>query len=411
MKGTRWIRVAVVAAVLLGSMPAYAWRFDLGENTNLNVAALIQFQAQFQQNAAPDKTDYSKDFFLRRVRFLLWGDVWKGISFFLDSEQPNFGKGGTWDVSMFISDAFVTFKVVDQFMVDAGMMLLPFSRHGFQSAPGLNGLDFHLGLLKYVDGSNKNLRDAGIQLRGYVFDRKLQYRVGVFNGAQGQSLQKDSVGAAVKDVAGKTALMSNPEDWPRFAGHLRYNILGTETEFFAKGITFGQSPTLSIGVGFDYQVAAVMKTATVLNKDLSVKTPGTLTHSLGLTGDVFVDVPFGADKQHEIVFMAGLFYYDHGFELAYDKAKNATLVHAKNSGVGFLSELGYRYTFIEPVLTVDYFSSRQAAQDLLVVKGGLNFWIRNAAVNVKTEFGAQKTGNLASAPWIKCFTTQAQLFF
>lgn len=411
MKGTRWIRAAVVAAVLLASMPAHAWRFDLGENTNLNVAALIQFQAQFQQNGAPNKRDWSKDFFLHRVRLLLWGDVWKGISFFVDTEQPNFGKGGNWDVSLYMSDAFMTFKAADQFMVDVGMMLLPFARHGVQSAPGLNGLDFHLGLLRYVDGSTRSMRDAGVQLRGYVFDRKLQYRLGVFNGAQGCNLQKDSNGAVERDAEGNSALMSNPEDWPRFAGHLRYNFLGTETEFFAKGITFGSSPTLSIGTGFDYQVASVLKTPTVFNGDRAVKARGTMTDSIAVSADVFLDVPFGRDNQHEIVFMGGFFWYDHGSELVYDAARNPVVVPSRNSGAGFLAELGYRYMFIEPVLTVDWFDSRQAAQDLLVVKGGLNFWIRNAAVNIKTEFGAEKRGDLAHAPWIKAFTTQAQLFF
>jgi len=86
-------------------------------------------------------------------------------------------------------------------------------------------------------------------------------------------------------------------------------------------------------------------------------------------------------------------------------------VPSRNSGIGLLGEVGYRWSFLEPVFSVDWFHGRQEDRDLLVVKGGLNFWIRNAAVNVKTEFGAQKTGDLASAPWIKCFTTQAQLFF
>jgi hypothetical protein len=275
----------------------------------------------------------------------------------------------------------------------------------------LNGLDFHFGLLRFVEGSHKNLRDVGVQLRGYIFDRRLQYRVGVFNGAQGQSLQRDSTGAVTKDAAGQTALLSNPADLPRFAGHVRYNILGTETEFFAKGITFGSGPTLSIGAGFDFQPSCALKTPTVLNADRTVKTPGTLTHSIGATADVFLDVPFGPEKQHEFVFMSAVFWYDHGNEVAYDTAGNPSTVHSRNSGIGILAELGYRYTFFEPVLTMDWFDSRQAAQDLLVIKGGLNFWIRKAAVNIKTEFGGEKRGNLASAPWIKAFTSQVQLFF
>ncbi len=407
----RFSRIVAVAAILLASSPAFAWKFDLGEHTNLNVAALIQFQAQFQEKGAPDGTAWSKDFYLRRVRMLLWGDVWKGISFFVDTEQPNWGKGGDWSAAMIISDAFVTFKVVDEFMVDAGMMLLPFARHGHQSAPGLNGLDFHLGLLRLPEGSNKNLRDLGIQLRGYVANRRLQYRLGVFNGTQKTALQKDAKDEVLKDAAGKAVLTSNPEDWPRFAGHLRYSILGTETEFFAKGITFGRSPTLSIGAGFDYQHDAVMDAPSDLDGARAVARKGTVRDAVGVSADVFVDVPFGPDKDHEVVAMMGLFWYDHGNELKYDGDGTRRVVPSRNSGIGLLGEVGYRWSFFEPVFSVDWFRGRQEDRDLLVVKGGLNFWIRNAAVNVKTEFGAQKTGNLASAPWIKCFTTQAQLFF
>jgi hypothetical protein len=132
---------------------------------------------------------------------------------------------------------------------------------------------------------------------------------------------------------------------------------------------------------------------------------------VGVSADLFLDVPFGAEKQHELVFMTAFFWYDHGNELKWAKDGTSSLVAAKASGIGVLTELGYRWTFLEPVLAVDWFNGKQAAQDLLSVRGGLNFWIRKHGASIKTEFGGTKTGDLSTAKWIKTFTTQAQLFF
>ena len=409
--GIHLTRAIVVATVLLASLPAFAWKFELGENTNLNIDYLLQTQAQFQEKAAPNGKDYSKDFFLRRSRILLFGDLWKGISFFMETEQANFGKGGNWDVSFFVQDAFMSFKIHDAFIVDAGMILLPFSRANFQGAVGLNALDYHTGVIRFVDGSHKVWRDAGVQLRGYANEKKFMYRLGVFNGAQNQALMKDAKGDVVKDAASKSALSSNPEDWPRITGHVSYDILGNDAGFFPKGIYFATEPMLNVGVGFDFQPGAVMNKSAVLDADKKITTAGKVRYSVAATADVFLDVPFGADKAHEVVFQGAFFYYDYGNELKWAADGTSSLVAAKSSGMGFLTELGYRWSFIEPVLSVDYFNGKQVNQDLLAVRGGLNFWIRKHGANVKTEFGAQKTGNLSSAKFIKTFTTQAQFFF
>ena len=406
-----WLRSAVVAACLLVSLPAFAWKFELGEHTNLNIDYLLQVHGQFAEDGAPNKTDYSKDFFIRRSRILLFGDLWKGISFFMETEQANFGKGGDWSVSFFVQDAFVSFKAHDAFIVDVGMILLPFSRANYQGAVGLNGLEYHLGVLKFHDGSHKVWRDAGLQLRGYAADKKFQYRLGVFNGAQNMALQKDAKGAAVVDSAGKSALASNPEDWPRFTGMVRYAILGKEPDFFPKGIYFGTEALLSLGVGFDFQMDAAMDRPAVLDGDKKVTTPGKLTHVAAVNADVFLDIPFGPEKQHEVVFQGAFFWYDHGNELKWAKDGTSSVVDAKGSGIAVLTELGYRWTFLEPVLSVDWFHGALKDNDLLSVRGGLNFWIRKHGASIKTEFGAQKTGNLDKAPWMKTFTTQAQLFF
>ncbi len=423
MRNTRFLAAILATATLLASVPAFAWKIEIGEHTNLNIDYLLQVQAQFQEDAAPNKNDYSKDFFIRRSRILLFGDLWKGISFFMETEQANFGKGGDWSASFFIQDAFLTLKAHDAFMVDVGMILLPFSRPSIQGAIGLNAMDYHTGVIRFLDGSHKVWRDVGVQLRGYAAGKTFQYRLGVFNGAQNQGLMKDAKGAVMPNADGKAALASNPEDWPRFTGMVRYAILGKEPDFFPKGIYFGTEPLLSVGVGFDYQHDAVMDQDAKLDGAKKVTTPGKLRDYWATSADVFLDIPLGAKKDHEIVVQCAFLWYDHGRELKWAKDGTFSLVTSKNSGLGFMTELGYRWTFIEPVLSIDYFNNassaenmasqvnKPGAQDLLSVRGGLNFWIRKHGANIKMEFGGEKKGDLSKADWIKTFTAQGQLFF
>jgi len=270
-----------------------------------------------------------------------------------------------------------------------------------QGAVGLSALDYHSGLIRFVEGSHKVWRDAGVQLRGYVADQKFQYRLGVFNGAQGTALQRDQ--------AGRSVLTANPEDWPRVTGHVRYNILGKETDFFGKGIYFTAEPILSLGLGLDFQPDVVVERPTVLDVNQVVLEPGALRAALGIAADLFLDLPV-ADEQ-ELVFQGAFFWYDHGYAFEVDALGQGTRVAHHNSGTGFLTEVGYRWRWLQPVFSADWFKSKQRGADLLALRGGVNFWIRKHAANIKAEFGAEKRGRMEDAPWTQALTVQAQLFF
>jgi hypothetical protein len=71
----------------------------------------------------------------------------------------------------------------------------------------------------------------------------------------------------------------------------------------------------------------------------------------------------------------------------------------------------YRYDFVEPVFCADWFHGKRDDNDILDLRGGVNFWIRNHNASIKAEFSGTKMGNLDKAKWGKAFTTQAQLFF
>jgi hypothetical protein len=390
------IHFLVFILALVWAAPASAYKLETSEHTFLNINFLLQFQGQLIEKGAPDKTSWGKDAFARRARLILSGSIMKNISFFFDTDMPNWGKGNDWSTPAFIiQDAFMTFKIVDQFMIDAGIIIPPFSRHGYQSAVSTLGLDYHSGVIKYPEGSNNVWRDAGAQLRGYIFDSRFQYRLAVLNGSKNDALQKDVNKAAV--------VLSNPKDYPRVTAHVRYNILGKETDPFAKGIYFADKAIVSLGASFDYQQDAGLHRAATFIKDASgndtakVDMAGELANYMAVSADVFAEVPFlGGD--HEMIMQASYYKYWHGLA-------------SKFSGHGVFGEIGYRYKAFSPVFGFDYFNSDLAKQDLMVIHAGAVYWIMKHNVNLKFDAAIKKDGDLSVAPFVTTMTLQAQIYF
>jgi hypothetical protein len=232
-------------------------------------------------------------------------------------------------------------------------------------------------------------RDTGLQFRGYIMDKKLSYRVGVFSGSRGAALQKDSAGTVVA--------ASNPKAWPRATAQVRYNVFGTETDFFGKGIYFAADPILSFGVSVDFQQdAALSKAATFDTDGKTVKTAAEKHAYLAIGGDAFLDWPIGTDM--EVVFQGTFVKYDYGPKVA-------------NTGMGVFGEAGFRWKFLEPVVGFDWFKSDGAAADQQTLHAGINGWIKGHNANVKADFTMDKKGDLGKAPWIKGVTIQSQIYF
>lgn len=373
---------AVLGLLLaIAASPASAARISVTEESFLDVRLLLQTWAQLKNNAAPNGKTVGSDFYIRRARFVFSGQVTSRITFFAESDIPNFGKGGNFTPSLYLQDAFISFKVVPEFFVDAGLIIVPFTHHSIQGAVSLNSLEYHSFLMRYPEASTKVWRDLGVQLRGLVFDERFQYRVGVFGGVRGKTNRTDVDGTRLPDL--------NANGVPRFTAQLRYNVFDPESDFFFSGIHFNKKKVLSFGIAADYQHKAVATGREVANY-----------RALGV--DAFLDWPVAEDM--EAIFQANLVHYRQG-ELS------------PNSGTAFFVEGGFRWWKIEPVLGWDRFLSDTGAGDYQAFHFGLNGWIKEHAANVKADFAletdaaAQRVANLGAARTAKTFTLQAQFFF
>ena len=254
---TRVLLACFTGAVLVASQASAAQVYaDEEKGISVNVGVLLQPQMQLTAPAskgegsvgAPDGKSPSLDFFARRIRLMSWGSVTKNLSYFVETDQPNFGKGGDFSSSMYIQDAFLTYAFAPEFKIDAGMMLVPFARHTIEGAVGLNALDYHAEMIRLPAG--KVWRDTGVQFRGLVADNLIHYRLGVFEGARNGVVTPPAAMAAPRPALNDAGL-------PRFTGQVRLNLLGSEPDFFLNW-QITSDVTLALRYGIFFPGAAII---------------------------------------------------------------------------------------------------------------------------------------------------------
>jgi hypothetical protein len=332
----------------------------------------------------PEGDGPSFDFFLRRARLMLWGSVTKELSFFIETDEPNLGRGGTYGTSSFIQDAFLTYAFIPELKIDAGLMLVPLSHHTIEGAIGLNTLDYHSDLIRFPTG--RIFRDVGVQLRGLALDDLIHYRLGVFQGVRNSAVPPLP---AMPPPAPRPPL--NNLGLPRVTGHVRANIMGSEPDFFLKGIYFSATPIVSVGVGADFQ------------PNSTYQLDGGRGNYFALSVDAFAELPFSAED--ELIVKANFFNYAEGTSTIAASSLPA-------GGIALFGEVGFRHDFIEPVVFVEYLKARRDSLTILSPHVGVNFWAMKHTFNVKTDFGYRQTDRDGLPPLKDIlWTTQGQVFF
>jgi len=418
------LSTTLLAGLFLGATQAEAATVFKDEEKGVAVNVGVLMQPWFQMTApagdgkgsagvgAPDGKSPSFDFFMRRARILVYGNITKDLAYFIETDQPNLGKGGDFSQPIFVQDAFFSYTFLPEVKLDVGMLLVPLSHHTIEGAIGLNALDYHADTIRFPAG--KIFRDTGIQLRGLAANNLLHYRLGVFEGVRG----------AVPAPANTKPL--NKSGLPRVAAQVRVNIMGDEPDFFLKGIYFSPKPLISVGVGADLQANGVRK----VNGD-----PG-LYHAL--SADVFVEYPFTPDD--ELIFKGNFFNYGEGASVLTPAVAAVPAVTDPTTGMvttpavaasaavsvagstalqtggnAFYAEAGFRHAWIEPLVFLDYVKAKNDALTIMAPHVGVNFWANKHAFNVKVDVGYKdtKTGTGAAEKHYKDIlgTVQGQVFF
>lgn len=240
MKKVSIVLVTMCIVLCLGPLSWAGAKINIGDSGDswIDLGLLGQFHVSYiDDEDVKDDTD----FYLRRGRIIVSGQIADGIKFFVETDNDNAGKSGGSSVSTDIQDAFMDLRLFktegSEIWAKAGLILLPFSFENRSSAASLLGIDYNAETIKFAH--TFVWRDYGLELHGNITDR-FSYALGIFDGYDEPNNKK------------------NPESEFRFTGHLAVNVLGkAETGwFYTQERLKGKGNYLSIGFGIDRQEKA-----------------------------------------------------------------------------------------------------------------------------------------------------------
>jgi hypothetical protein len=373
------IRGAAHAALLcLAPMAARAQAtIKVNDSVSVRVGFLGQMWADFSQNVRQD-TSFAQNIFIRRMRFILSGQIGSKLGFFFQTDDPNLGRTGpgfTKNLAtqgFIIQDAYVELKpsTSNALYVDAGLLLIPLCRNCYASAASLLPIDYSsYSFLNSGPTGGTNGRDVGFEAKGTFADQHLEYRLGLFSGSRLANPQTPTVQTASNSLRG--------------AGHLMVNFMeGEAPAYVLAGTYLGRRRVFNVGAGFDVQ-----------------------SKYKALAGDAFLSYPLGANG---VTLATTFIHYDGG-------AFFPTLPRQNT----FEVEGGYNFTDakITPWAKFETRSINAAFQnatnqnDRRLQLGGTYYWVGHN-LNVKAAY-TRGTFNVLNTAAINQngFTLQLQGFY
>jgi len=312
-------------------------RLTSSAGDTLRVGYLMQARGE---SIDPSSGTTTQSAYMRHVRVLAGGRVFRQVTFFAGSDAPNFGKpladGARNKSWMTLYDAWATYEAADEFNLDLGLIGTPNSHNSIQSISGMLAPDF--GPYSFVStppSGEKAGRDYAAQARGYLLGGHLEYRAGTF-----MSVHSPATGRR-----------------PRYMGRLVFDLDRAERTVYYGGTSLGAQRHFAFGASIDHQ-----------------------ERYNGIGADVYVDRPInGGDA---ISFQADVVRYDGG-------ATFPSLIRQTTS----LAEAGYFFkrSRLAPFAQIaaqrfDSVSGQNQSQALV----GIAYFLRGHKLNVKAAAGRSR---------------------
>jgi len=232
---------ALLLAVLLAASSASAGpKWEYGEASWMKLDLLGQVHYSFLDGAVDED-----DFFIRRFRILVNGQIMEGVKVFAQTDYSNAGKNGA-DPEFGLLDGWVDVQLFgSDHWLKGGLVPLPFSFENSSAVGALLGIDYNAERIKLTN--DFTWRDVGLALHG-SFANRVGYRAGIFNGYE----ESDK----------------NPDADLRFTGRIDIAVIGdVPTGWFYVQDTLGTGHYLTIGGGYDNQNKATLVTPELLDAE------------------------------------------------------------------------------------------------------------------------------------------------
>jgi len=328
--------------------------------------------------ASPNGT-LDTEYYLRRARIYITGSAFKKFTWYLMTDQPNFGIRGNYTARVLVQDVHIGYVPVQDVDIEMGFLYMPLTHLALNSSAATSALEKGTAILFYNNA--QGLRETGVQARALLFDRRIAIRGGFYEGLHTDATQR-----------------VNPNGRPLVAGHLRFNLIGSETGYAYPTLYMDGKSRASIGVGAQFQTKGSPTPITTVNAAGARITANTAVNDyLAYAADVFVDFALPGDT--EVAFQGDVYRWDWG-------------TGSDKTGWGTTYELGYRWGPIEPQINGYYFNSDSRQNNFLKIAGGVNYFLRGHQARIGAEFWHLKSGvNLDAANAVHQVLVQGQIYF
>lgn len=224
---------AAFALAVAASPCAFAGpTITFGDEGYLTISYAFQLWARSQSYTSPTDNGKSYDTFFRRNRLLFAGQANDLVGYYVQIEAGNDDKLGNADKSIFYRDAYLTLDYSDGLRLIAGRFKNTFTRENLETCMEPLSIDRSETISYAPFGAQGGSRDTGVALWGNLLNGKVQYRVMVADGRQGDEVPKKS---------------------PRVTGRLHLSLLDPETDFGYHSNHLGTKTVLTFGAAYDYQ--------------------------------------------------------------------------------------------------------------------------------------------------------------
>jgi hypothetical protein len=346
---------AAVAFCLTPALALAGGTIKIGDSQSVSVGGGLRTSLNFEEDAAPNGSDISKDFRLNSVRLYLGGQITKGISATFNTEYD--GSNGE---AVRVLDALAQISFSDGFQVWAGRFLPPSDR------ANLDG-PYYMPVWDYPFVSNFPAvfagRDDGLAAWGQFGGGKFKYQVGAFEGTQGGPNQKDT---------------------PLLASRFTLNLRDPEPGYYTSSTYWGAKKIFAIAVTAQQQSDAG-------------GTAARPTDFTGLEADVLFEQPTSGGN-----FTAEAAFYDFDWDDPGNPAQGTSFYVL--GGYLLKSKMGPGQ--LQPIVRFQSSDSDAAGHDLKKIDAGLNYIVAGDNARFHAQYSHVSGDAKGNA-----FTLGAQLQF
>lgn len=227
--GRPLLAMALAAVLAVPGIVAAGPTIQVGDQGSLNISYSMQVWGQSRSYTSDTDNGSTFDTFLRRNRLTFAGQYNDYVGFYAQLEAGNDSKDGQDNRSVYYRDAYITLDRSDSMRFIVGRFKNTFSRENLEACLEPLTLD-RAEIISYTPFGGS--RDTGIAMWGNLDNAKLQYRVMIADGREGDVL---------------------PKHQPRTTARVHWSVFDPEPDYGYLGTYLGTKKVLTIGAAYDMQ--------------------------------------------------------------------------------------------------------------------------------------------------------------